>query len=237
MCGMGITDRLSHAFRGQQSNPQPRNYRIIADLAEKIDNAYRINNDGDQFLPCDQLATFFTQKIVADALKDAGVHHAKGLAKFIFKDAKKLFLILVMMSSIETEKLSFLSYLERSNITDKSLPIRFINGEGVPLEWASAEASDETKHAVYGSWTRPDRDLLLRYQWYFLAPVFDGHTFRFHFDKKQILPYLTYAPKPTSSGFFGEVSRAEIHPAHVPPWLAVSCTWPHPCPYSPTHFS
>ncbi|RYP92950.1 hypothetical protein DL770_000931 [Monosporascus sp. CRB-9-2] len=164
------------------------------------------------------LAVFVTPRNVEDVLKDAGVHDARRLAKFVLNDAKKLFLILVMMTGLENEKISLLADLKRSNISDASLPIQFHYDrvEG-PYHWSSLERSAEKRFEFVGNWDRRDRDLLAEtYQWHFLAPVFGDDTFRFDFHPRRILPYLYAEPRAASSGFFGEVSRNVIHKAHVP---------------------
>ncbi|RYP04080.1 hypothetical protein DL765_010313 [Monosporascus sp. GIB2] len=165
-----------------------------------------------------KLAVFVTKENVDNVLKDAGVPDAEHLTNFVLSDAKKLFLILVMMSRREKEKISLLADLKRSNISDASLPIQFYSngGEG-RYYWSSLERSAEEKSEFFGNWDRGDRDLLAEtYQWRFLAPVFGQDIFRFNFDSRRILPYLYAEPRPASCGFFGEVSRIEIHKAHVP---------------------
>ncbi|KAI2462981.1 hypothetical protein F4781DRAFT_426743 [Annulohypoxylon bovei var. microspora] len=189
---------------------------VIQKLSNEIEAAYRKNYTSSQFLPYDQLEVFTTRAIVADIFQDAGVDNAKELTTFVVKHARKLFLILVMMTG-DSEKLSLLTYLKQSQITDESLPIKIEgNGVGSHCSWFSLEAGDENKLELFGNWSRRDRDLLAdTYQWRFLAPVFGKGTFRFNFHHQRTLPYLHAASKPASSGFFGEVSRVEIHKAHL----------------------
>lgn len=222
---MGLRDRLSHSFRGQSKQSPGGKYKVIVKLAERVEGAYTKNHIHFDFLPHDQLAKFVTPKDVADVLKDSEVHHPKSLAKFVLDNARKLFLILVMMSEENNEKVSLLLDLKQSGITDASLPIKFENEQkGGPFKWFSLEASEKINHDFFGNWTRRDRDLFADIsQWRFLAPVFGGSTFRFHFHPDRKLPYLHAELKPASDGFFGEVSRVEIHRAHVPSQLAVSC--------------
>ncbi|RYO80485.1 hypothetical protein DL766_007370 [Monosporascus sp. MC13-8B] len=149
---------------------------LIKELSDKVDGAYETNHKNFRFLPCDQLAVFVTPENVDDVLEDAGVPDAKHLAKFVLKDAKKLFLILVMMTEVENEKISLLADLKRSNISDASLPIQFVSdGVGCPYYWSSLERSPEEKSEFLGNWDRTDRALLAdTYQWHFLAPNANG---------------------------------------------------------------
>ncbi|KAI1087189.1 hypothetical protein F5B19DRAFT_476469 [Rostrohypoxylon terebratum] len=196
--------------------PAPRpSYKVIENLSNKIEHAYKQNNDSAKFLPYDQLAAFATSATVNSVLEDAGVHNANELSSFVSMHAKRLFLILVMMTE-ESEKISLLLDLKRSNITDKSLPITIeVNGDENGYSWSSLEADSESKKEFLGNWSRRDRDSFTNYQWRFLAPRFGKQTFRFKFHTSRTLPYLRASPKPASSGFFGEVSRVEIHKAHL----------------------
>ncbi|KAI1451719.1 hypothetical protein F4805DRAFT_463486 [Annulohypoxylon moriforme] len=238
MCGL---TKLSRAFRKPKSEPksktqvrpqyqhqlesqpqsrpevhaQSSSYEVIHKLATGIENAYRKNHDSADFLPYDRLAAFSTPDVVTAILEDARIDGVKELSKFVLKNGKKLFLILVMMTG-DNEKLSFLADLRQSGITDKSLPIMIEgNGAGNSYSWSSLEDDIESKHELLGNWSRGDRDLFATYQWCFLAPTFGKGTFRFKFHSKRTLPYLHASPKPASSGFFGEVSRVEIHKAHL----------------------
>ncbi|KAI0891514.1 hypothetical protein F4806DRAFT_305061 [Annulohypoxylon nitens] len=184
-------------------------------LASCIVRDLRENNNGHEFLPYDREVTFVTPQIVGDILRETGVENANELSSFALMHAKKLFLILVMMTA-DSEKLSLLADLKRSEITDKSLPIMIENNADSGSDsWYSLETDIESKHELLGNWSRRDRHLLMAYQWFFLAPIFGQGTFRFKFHPNRILPYLSVSPKPANTGFFSEVSRVEIHKAHL----------------------
>ncbi|KAI1761141.1 hypothetical protein GGR53DRAFT_522602 [Hypoxylon sp. FL1150] len=131
----------------------------------------------------------------------------------------RLFLILVMLSNEEREKISLLADLERSNITDGSLPIGFDGlKKGHYQRWHSLESSSKVEQPFYGKWAIQDCDLLSEtYQWLFLAPVFSDDAFQSHFFWRRPLPYLKIPieKKQTAKGSFGKVSRAVIHISHL----------------------
>lgn len=193
-------------------------YQRIIKLKECVLNRQVLSQHKGKFLPDNKLSELVTRDEVSSAFQDATIWDAEGLVDFVLNDAKRLFLILVMMTSKGDEKLSLLRGLQRDGINDASLPIDF-KPENEQFSGYSLEGpSDGPQFAVFNKWEPMDRDSFDLYQWRFTAPVFDvtdQSRFRFRFASNRILPYLKVAQKPTSSGFFGEVSRIEIHPAHI----------------------
>jgi len=167
------------------------------------------------------LGELVTRDKVVSAFQGANIFGAEDLVDFVLNDAKRMFLILLMMSETD-EKLSLLRGLRNNGINDASLPIGLDKENrkhyGYSLE---GPRHDGPQFAVFNEWKRNDRVLFESNQWKFTAPVFGGSKFRFQFAPKRRLPYLKVAAKPSSSGFFGEVSRIEIHPAHIPVLEAV----------------
>lgn len=194
-----------------------------------------------EFLPYDQFDKFVARENVADvinSINDAQPHERESLIEFVMKDGKKLFLILLLVARDPQSLYPLLRGLQSQGITDKLLPIEICRDETTNLYIGTTTRDDvEARFDFFDEWDMHDRDLFEKYQWIFLAPVFDGTTFHFHFHPKTTLPYLhkkeirsetTLGQKvadekqPVSSGFFGEVSRYEIHKAHVPHLAAVS---------------
>lgn len=206
-------------------------YPEIKKLAARIEAHYATSSDEDEFLPYDKLNEFVTQKEVMSAFKDARISHEEGdteaLLDFVLTDAKQVFLILVMMTG-DTERISLLRDLKGDGISDNSLPIGFKSEDSGQYYGVSLEKLDGPRFSVFKTWDRQKRNLFDQNQWKFIAPVFGGSIFRFQFHHKRILPYLKVALKPHSSGFFGEVSRIEIHPAHILVPEAVSNLSPLP---------
>ena len=197
------------------------NYESITKLAADIEEEFVKTNEEQEFLPCDKLGELVTRDRVLSAFQDANISNEEDLVVFALNEAKRIFLILVMMSETE-EKLSLLRGLQDNGMNDESLPIG-LDKENRKHYGYSLEGSryGGPQFAVFNEWMRNDRVLFESNQWKFTAPVFDNNKFRFQFSPKRILPYLVVAPKPSSSGFFGEVSRIEIHPAHIPELEAV----------------
>lgn len=177
------------------------------------------------FLPYDQLEAFVRPEIVTELVNEANIASPESLATFVLKNGKRLFLILVLVAEDSQQLHDLLRSLQSHCITDTSLPIEFRRNEAEEDFYYGATIGahkEEIRHDFFNGWKRRERDLLWTYQWKFLAPVFGNGTFRFDFHERIILPYLAHESKPSSSGFFGEVSRVEIHKAHVPELRAVS---------------
>jgi hypothetical protein len=162
---------------------------------------------------------------VESALKNAEVPDWRDLVEFVIEKAKRLFLILVMMTSKKDEKLSLLRDLQSYGISDDDLPIGFNKQNNRKYYGYSIEKHPYGPHfEVFDGWERNERELFNSNQWQFTSPRFDSKQFRYHFAMKRILPFMEVAARPHSSGFFGEVSRIEAHPAHFLPKLDVVCT-------------
>ncbi len=206
--------------RGHVNNIFPRmaTYERITELGNEIQEACEgnVNFSSDKFLPHDKLAYFVEPRKVKSALQAANVSDPEHLAEFILKDAKLLFLILVLMTRKTEERLSLLRDLQRDQVNDLSLPIGFRRDQGNHYYGYPMEGPEGgPKFTLFNNWEHLDRDAFENYQWRLIAPVFGGDRFRFRFASRRVLPYLQVASKPASSGFFGEVSQVEIHAAHI----------------------
>jgi hypothetical protein len=201
-------------------------YKAITELAGCVEEEFAKTDVGDEFLPYNKLSELVTRDGVVSAFQIADFSGWEDLVDFVLNDAKRLFLILVMMTSRKEEKLSLLKGLEYDGIKDASLPIGFNKRENKQYYGYSLEGRhDGPQFGIFDEWERNERELFESNQWRFIAPVFGEGRFRFHFATKIRLPFLKVAPKPSSSGFFGEVSRIEMHPKHIPALKAV-CNLP-----------
>jgi hypothetical protein len=202
-------------------------YKVITDLAFDVEDRFKKTNggSGEDFLPYDQFDKLVTRDVVESALKNAEVPDSGDLVEFVINKARRLFLILVMMTSRKDEKLSLLKGLQSHGISDDDLPIGFIKQNNKKYYGYSIEKHHDEKHfEVFDEWERNERNLFNSNQWQFTSPRFDSTKFRHHFNTKRILPFMKVAARPHSSGFFGELSRIEVHPAHFLPKLDVVCT-------------
>ncbi|KAH7020515.1 heterokaryon incompatibility protein [Ilyonectria destructans] len=192
------------------AQPTMYRYRTQDELEDDVEAAFATNCDGDRFLPFDKLGYFVTKQTVESALQAAHVENVAGLVDFVLDEAPRIFLILAILG-----KLSMLGAFRGSKIDDSSLPISVTQDDcGQPLEKPPSKKPCD----IFTGWAFRDRDLFGSLQYRFTAPIFDD-TFRFRFHRKRILPYLrspTTSSTAVSSGFFGEVWRKEIHPAHLP---------------------
>jgi hypothetical protein len=201
-------------------------YERIRELADNVRHKFQYNNTGvEKFLPVSKLYKLVDEVSVKTAFLDANISDTEeDLVNFVLSGARRLFLILILMTSKREEKLSLLRGLQRNEIEDVSLPIIFREDEeqstsyGHPFEGGNGRP----RFMVFNDWEPNDRDAFENYQWLLIAPVFGSSNFRFRFAAKQILPYLRVEPKPASSGFLGGLSRIEIHAAHMPTLQAVS---------------
>jgi hypothetical protein len=196
-------------------------------LADDVDDALMENclRTG-QFLPCDRLETFVTRENVTKIINhdDDGELLNKGtLIEFVLQDARRLFLILALTAK-ETKKLSsWLNDFYSNDVVDKLLPIEFHRDDNGAYYGIANSAGDEKQFRFFNRWERNDRRLFDNWQSSFLAPVFAGDPFHHQLHPRTILPFLKLPKvhKP-ANGFFGEVSRVEVHKAHVPHLSPVS---------------
>ena len=185
------------------------------------------------FLPYDKLQGFVTPEEVDLCFQEADISDPN-LVEFVLKSAKRLFLLLILMSDGKEQKLSLLEDFAHENINDAVLPIEIKDGEDG--EQYGFSLPDGPRFSIFRDWSDRDVRDFETLQYMLNVPVFDSSRFQFHFQGKEILPYLGIVTKAAevSEGFFGEVSKIEIHPAHIPAIKAVSvlslCISPTPSP-------
>ncbi|KAI0117673.1 hypothetical protein GGR51DRAFT_545666 [Nemania sp. FL0031] len=186
-------------------------------LQKRVKGFYRegVPLSNEKFLPYDKLDELMTEETINSAFEDVGIEESKraSLAKWVCENGRRLFLILVLSSWETKELLSHLEKLKNDGVDDNVLPLEFGDNYGYQPGPRKEEESDK-KFFSFKRWKDNDKELFKTHQWPLSAPVF-GLEFRHQLHLQQPLPYLNITPEPVSSGFFGEVSRAEIHQAHV----------------------
>lgn len=197
---------------------------FIANLKASIYEGYRLyNNDPvKKFLPEDRIEELVTLDTVKSAFQSVGIEDTE-LFEFILRDARRLFLILVTMTGPEAKELSLLHGLHQDGVKDSSLPITIgVDKRGKSYGYCAEGEHTAPHFYVFNHWGSQQRLMIELFQWHFLAPLFGSGRFRSSFSSGRVLPYLDRFDMSTSSGFFGEVSKVEIHKAHI--------TGVHHCP-------
>ncbi|KAK8091249.1 hypothetical protein PG994_000754 [Apiospora phragmitis] len=181
------------------------------DIRERIDAASVKNYEDNPFVPYDMIEQLVTRETVESYLSKLKHENYRTLVDFVFDGtgSRRLFLILS-----RSKMLPLLSSLSENKFDDGALPVRLESNGGIA---SIADGPDAPKSYPFfkGAWDLNDCTLLAANQWLFLAPRFGDKTFHFNFTGQQTMPYLRLESNPASSGFFGEVFKAEIHRTHL----------------------
>ncbi len=130
---------------------------------------------------------------------------------------RKLFAILVMMGKHE----KIVSFIQEG-ICDRHLPLQR-NPDNCEWGYFETLGVDQVFKVVKcfkdGSWRRYEIDLVDKYQWYFLSPVFQFNCpelIHYSLNKSIPLPFIADISDEGSPfiGGFSDVRRVKIHPAH-----------------------
>lgn len=199
-----------------------------ASLSDLVEENLVSNADGKKFLPLDKIdyivrssaakTALITAGLLKPAglLKTAGLLEPEGLENFIQGNGKLVFLILVL-----TDAIHLLEHLREHRVDDSFLPLAFHRDDEGPYGLTIRRAEDNRRHRFCNSWSFNQRTLFEQHMWTLMAPSFGPRTeFRRNFCILDPLPFLT-KEKTAAKGFFGEVSRATIHKAHLD-----SSLWP-----------
>ena len=206
-------------------------------LAKQIRKYCTLVYDNKQILPEDKVQNLIRRLDVGLILGSTGIPRddISALVDFVCNESqertgRQLFLTLVMVSTPQEEKVSFLRRLMAEGVDDSALPIGFYTGGAYEHQGYSLEDPDKGRFPVFvnGDFEEQHRILFSVHQWCFLAPVFGAGRFRFRFHSDRRLPYTNLSPGQVSSGFFSEVSRAEMLAAHMPRELRVCYSLPLP---------
>jgi serine/threonine protein kinase len=191
-------------------------YRIETDLSSFCHDKLRNgdNKNQFQFLPADEIPRIVTSANVTAALDNPST----ALVEFICKHVPKIFLILTLLGEIQS---AFFELLKKNDIHDESLPWDFTYDKSTYCFYSLKDGSNSNLFTINLEWRPNERNLFRTYQASIMSPVF-GPPAPFHVDlhKMCILPFLSFdAPEESSSGFFGEVRKKLIHPAHLSEWF------------------
>ena len=188
--------------------------KAIEDLASAIDKAFCENSKNEPFLSIDKLSEFVKEERIRAVIGHCVFfHNMEDLVRFVQEDARRLFLTLVMMESKALEQ--ELKYFQDMGFDDRVLPIGLDRDHSA---YILGNPSSAVRYSLPSKWKRNERVTFEEYQRRFTIPVFGKpNNFHYHIPEGQRLPYLEVAPRPASSGYFGEVSKNIIHAKHIDP--------------------
>jgi len=167
---------------------------------------------GCRFLPARQIVQLTNSERVRGVLP----HHVPpDLVEFICRDAKKIFLALVMGGAAEAADLAnIMSSMKHHGITDDQLPLP-VDVECIGCGDASQclEEHDQYLDALHDTIWRLAGFRFRSDQRMFDAPVFTRARFVYDLEEECILPF-TWKNKQKKDGHFSTVSEAILHPDH-----------------------
>ncbi|CAN9298774.1 unnamed protein product [Alternaria alternata] len=212
----GLAAGASKAQDSDTHSPMDATEKAIEDLAAAIEEASCANSKDELFLPVDKIRGFVEEEKIRDVVGHTqSFDQMEDLVRFVQEHAQRLFLILIMMESqaLELE----LKYFQDMGFDDRVLPI-WIDHQNRSAYNLRDPHSSAKRYRFPRKWGRGGVVLFEEFQRRFTVPVFGTpNTFHHHMPEGQRLPYLEVAPKPASSGYFGEVSRNIIHAKHIHP--------------------
>ncbi|CAI9634730.1 unnamed protein product [Alternaria burnsii] len=211
----GLASGASKAQDSDADSLMDATEMAIEDLASAIEKASCTNSKNEAFLPADKIAGFVEAKRIRRVVGHTQFFdRMEDLVRFVQGDAQRLFLTLVMMESDALEQ--ELKHFQDMGFDDSVLPIRVDHRNH--SAHSLLDPSSATRYPLPIKWKRKEKVCFEEYQRRFTAPVFGSpNTFHQFIPEGQRLPYLEVAPKPTSSGYFGEVSKNIIHAKHIHP--------------------
>ncbi|KAK1980904.1 hypothetical protein LZ30DRAFT_721903 [Colletotrichum cereale] len=197
--------------------PSKANYAKIVSLREEIYDCFKVNYNGREFFPIDQLGRLATRQNVSEILATVS-EDMETLTDFATNDAARLFLILILMTTPRKEQVSLMRRLHDSGLKDDCLPVTF-RKDDVGQKWLwiwGTSSSANFSCLIPEDWSRSERELFNKYQWRFIIPIFGTRQpFCFQFDSHIRLPYLEVEKRAESEWFFGEVRKVKIHYAYI----------------------
>ncbi|RWA05597.1 hypothetical protein EKO27_g9509 [Xylaria grammica] len=188
----------------ETSAPTSRCYPELMAFKRHVTSKYiKLQGSERDFLPINLQKELVTRDSVLLAFKAIGETESAELdhiVDFVLRKGERIFLILVLMTYNNAEKLSALRELKIAGVDDDKLP----------LELSNKELLDRMPKG----WEDNDFELFQVHQWPLLAPILERESV-YDVHELQPLPYVELPSTPKGEGFFGEVSRAEIHEAHI----------------------
>ncbi|KAK8006878.1 cytosolic nonspecific dipeptidase [Apiospora arundinis] len=191
----------------------------IARLRKHIKGALLTDRYSDKgFLPINEIGRIATRENVKSILEAQGLEDTEALTTWVMREAQKLFLILVRMTTDRTipenSPIELLRTLKYHGFRDELLPVQLSGAVGVAAEKKEEEGQE---FPFFESWDENDKILFEMHQWMVMAPIFSNRSpFYSNFNTSRRLPWLSKENKAAGAGYFGEVTQVEMHRDHVP---------------------
>lgn len=180
--------------------------RGLRERVNEILNSHPIGfNPEGLYFPDDEYDTLFTRDAIQSAL--GGGYMDMQLIKYVREYAKRTFATLLLVFSNCEERRKALNILRTNNFTDKDLSLSRNKLELCPCRPRCQ--TSEHLFPYYDPWGSTELDSFKLNRWHFLVPMFETKTFRYEFDKDQLLPF-TARQRELNSGHFSDLSCVEM---------------------------
>ncbi|KAH8647683.1 hypothetical protein BX600DRAFT_518111 [Xylariales sp. PMI_506] len=162
------------------------------------------NEKPHKFLPENEITDLVKKDAIKEELSRSSHPPTDELIEFVYKQARKLFLIVLQIEAPPQETMRFFS---DHNISDNDLPILGLDvDEDPPVPHPFC-----TRKKLWGARRLSS---FSDEQWKFLAPVFSNKTFTYKLQPEHIWPF-TWVDNTIREGAFSKVFQVEIHAAHA----------------------
>lgn len=208
ICLPSIMTSRTFSFRRNCSKESLTQFQTDIDDAF-IQSAFE---ESQEFLPESALHQLCTKARVQSLLPRA----SGGLVDFLFKDAKRAFLTLLLCIDEPSKLLKAAERFQRHGLTDECLPIksrkRQRKNTSVSNSWISKCGHDHASD-VFHDWDDLKFSAFYKYQWSFTSPIFKNSEFKQILNSHSVLPF-TWVNKCPRDGHFSTVREARLHAAH-----------------------
>ncbi|KAL9071967.1 MAG: hypothetical protein Q9161_003899 [Pseudevernia consocians] len=184
-CLKGTTVELTAAL--ETLIDSPLRDRLLAKLQKVFDT-------DEQFLPASDLDEILTSHAIEGELLSHGL---EDVSSFVFRRAKKIFAILVVIRQLDV-----LQDLIKEELGDELLPL---------ANPATSSLEDNKLRSALSKWDLDTIKGFFEFQWTLLSPIFsEGKHLKL--DDDAILPFIK--SEPIANGAYGGVHCVEIHSDH-----------------------
>ncbi|KAJ8131727.1 hypothetical protein O1611_g1897 [Lasiodiplodia mahajangana] len=160
----------------------------------------------EKYCPRDKFDAFVTEEAIARQL----VNGRRELVRWIYNNARKIFVIMVVSGFRNEEVLTVIRRIRANGLTDDCLPISKPNNDDGP----------NPQQLLWEGESITQRDNFFDKQWRFIIPVFSKTQFHHDLQPETILPFEEIETSSINQGGFSHVRGFKVHPAHQYPGYA-----------------